>query len=452
MLKNRLVKSLNFSIGKCFASINLSFFPKSARIFADVKGKLGKYLVLMVILAVTAELSPYLLYPVMYNHSFSASSVEKEQEKLLKTAIKGPNSDKGDPGEFLGAHVLHPYLGFVNQAGDPYNTFGFAETSPFEAMENDQYKVAITGGSVAMGLYHYSSEALIEAMKKQNLGEGKEIKLVLLALPGYKQPQQLFTLNYFLSLGAEFDMLINLDGFNEVALPYSEHLKYGIFPFYPRAWNIYAQKGFNKEIQSLFAEQNYLKKRRKELVTTYRNVGAHHSRLGLMVWKIRDANLRGSLYTLEQNMQNAFVDENLPYQVTGPDYQFSDTLSFFKDLAKQWHQSSKLMNEICQANDIDYHHFLQPNQYVIGSKVLSKQEMKEAFMQGEFEYKSAVRKGYGSFIEEGRRMKKNGLPFNDLTFIYKNEKGSVYSDQCCHFNKFGYDIMAREVVRMMTSE
>lgn len=46
-----------------------------------------------------------------------------------------------------------------------------------------------------------------------NLGQG-----------GWKQPQQLLALNYFLSLGQRFDVIVNLDGFNEIALGYHNHL------------------------------------------------------------------------------------------------------------------------------------------------------------------------------------------------------------------------------------
>ena len=35
---------------------------------------------------------------------------------------------------------------------------------------------------------------------------------------GYKQPQQLLILSYFLSIGQSFDVVVNIDGFNEVAM------------------------------------------------------------------------------------------------------------------------------------------------------------------------------------------------------------------------------------------
>ena len=40
---------------------------------------------------------------------------------------------------------------------------------------------------------------------------------VNLALFGYKQPQQLTTLAYLMSIGGQFDLVLNIDGFNEVA-------------------------------------------------------------------------------------------------------------------------------------------------------------------------------------------------------------------------------------------
>ena len=40
---------------------------------------------------------------------------------------------------------------------------------------------------------------------------------------GYKQPQQLLVPTYFLSIGQVFDLVVNIDGFNEVALSSVNH-------------------------------------------------------------------------------------------------------------------------------------------------------------------------------------------------------------------------------------
>jgi len=57
--------------------------------------------------------------------------------------------------------------------------------------------------------------------------------LVILGFPGYKQPQQLLALAYFLSLGAEYDLIINLDGYNDIVLPVTDNYNLGSTPFSP---------------------------------------------------------------------------------------------------------------------------------------------------------------------------------------------------------------------------
>src|SRR6185436_13391576 len=47
---------------------------------------------------------------------------------------------------------------------------------------------------------------------------GKEIVPLCFSHEGYKQPQQLLVLAYFLSIGQPLDLVVNIDGFNEVAL------------------------------------------------------------------------------------------------------------------------------------------------------------------------------------------------------------------------------------------
>ena len=47
---------------------------------------------------------------------------------------------------------------------------------------------------------------------------GRDIVPLCFSHEGYKQPQQLLILSYFLSIGQAFDVVVNIDGFNEVAI------------------------------------------------------------------------------------------------------------------------------------------------------------------------------------------------------------------------------------------
>src|SRR5205807_2871539 len=107
---------------------------------------------------------------------------------------------------------------------------------PIHARSKDKLIVAIVGGSLACYFRQYGVERLEDLLKKDPRLAGKRFLFVNLALGGYKQPQQLMTLNYLLALGAQFDILINIDGFNEVALYEFESAGAHVFPAFPRAW------------------------------------------------------------------------------------------------------------------------------------------------------------------------------------------------------------------------
>lgn len=131
--------------------------------------------------------------------------------------------------------VIHPYLGFIldPKRNSNVSDFGFpCDVNPMISRTNDQLIIGIFGGSFAGGTYGYGRENLINTLKVT----GKNIVVLNFAMGGYKQPQQLLALAYLLSLGAEFDIVINIDGFNEVALPPSENIPKNVFPIYPRGW------------------------------------------------------------------------------------------------------------------------------------------------------------------------------------------------------------------------
>ncbi len=54
------------------------------------------------------------------------------------------------------------------------------------------------------------------------------------------------------------------------------------------------------------------------------------------------------------------------YAVTGPAYTYTTEDELYNDLVLMWKRSSLQMKALCDANNIRYYHFLQPNQYVEG--------------------------------------------------------------------------------------
>src|SRR5689334_8838643 len=122
--------------------------------------------------------------------------------------------------------IVHPYLGWVRaprpDARDAapetaVNDYGFmGDELPLQTRSPEKVIIGIVGGSLAEEFGSKALGILERELKKSADLKGKKLVFIRLALSGYKQPQQLLTVNYLLSLGAQFDILINIDGYNEI--------------------------------------------------------------------------------------------------------------------------------------------------------------------------------------------------------------------------------------------
>ena len=162
---------------------------------------------------------------------FSPGRLDAERRELLaEHAARLPETGEtgaadGAPS-WMKAEILHPYQGFVQNpdgAGDPehhpVSEYGFVDRAPpIHQRAEDRLIVGIFGGSVAEVFGLQGTPALEAGLRSLPELAEHEVVFVRAGLSGYKQPQQLITLTYLLSLGAQFDLVINLDGFNEVAL------------------------------------------------------------------------------------------------------------------------------------------------------------------------------------------------------------------------------------------
>lgn len=391
---------------------------------------------------ILAELSPYLFSKILLNQPFSRGAIRLELEQQLSNN-GDTTANEGDGGEeYLSDHILHPYLGFVSAPNAAYNKFCFPGPDPILKRSPDTINLCLMGGSVCMNLYKNSISRLCDKLKESKKFRDKNIQVALLALGGFKQPQQLLALNYFLALGARYDLVINLDGFNEIVLPYSDNLPFGVFPSYPRHWNIYSRKHINTAANLILAERIRLGSERADIKNFFSGTPLRFSNFGLLTWKILDNKKSNQLYEAENRLRDAVKNMETDYQSTGPQFTVDDTLQFFKEQAEFWKQSSVQIGKLGKAMDFDYFHFLQPNQYLDGTKSLTEEELSNAYESGDFAYKAAVQKGYPLLIEKGKEMKAEDIDFIDLTEIFKNEKKTIYNDKCCHFNQYGYDLIA----------
>jgi len=412
-------------------------------------------LINILIISFLSEIGTIILYPYVFNKKFSRKTIR--QKLISDDKNSGYITINANPDEQLfifHSKVLHPYLGFVYSTDvelqERINFYGFIGKK-FVKRSEDEIHIAITGGSVAMLLCQLSANTIIDRLKNSVRFEKKKIHIHNLAIGGYKQPQQLMALNYFLSLGSEFDIWINLDGFNEIVLA-CDNLLSKVAPIFPRKWNIYAQKAVSHEAVDKMVEIKSIRDIRSRKKEKFSGTVLSNSAFFLAMWEATDMKNRHQEYMLHKQLED-IVSKQVSFQTSGPLPDYKAWHEALPDVADIWTRSSVQMARLCEANGIKYYHFIQPNQYYKGSKVFNDEEKVIAFEEeGSYHYKVFAQAGYPLFVEEGKKLKESGIPFYDLTMIFKDEKRTVYSDKCCHFNKLGYDTMANKISDVIISD
>ena len=125
-----------------------------------------------------------------------------------------------------------------------------------------------------------------------------------------------------------------------------------------------------------------------------------------------------------------------PYFITGPPTEFAGRAELYQHLAMIWANGSSLLDGLCRGKGIRYYHFLQPNQYVPGSKPMGDDEKRVAWRP---------------IIPTAARSRP-AIPFSSKKDVSCNRRGSRIStsprsspgigeaidhDDCCHFNQAG---------------
>lgn len=404
--------------------------------------KISFAVIYILVIVTLFEILPFLFSPLFLNTSYSRKNLKNELRKEWETDNKTGRQGAKGQAQFKADRLIHPYLGFVHEPYNSYNSLGFPGPEPISSNLKDTIVVCLTGGSVAKLLYQISGEYLTGKLNEIDALNNKPIKLVSVALGGFKQPQQLMALNYLYTLGAGFDIVINLDGFNEIVLPYSDNLALNIHPSYPRHWDLLSRHSLNVEEQLHLAQQAEARQEKERLARFFVKTKLECSNLGLFLWKVLDNKKASEIVEADRELKKALELEIAQYQTTGPPLPFSDTLEYFDQLAEYWKNASLLMGRLARSNEFVYFHFLQPNQYVPGSKILTREEQEIAYVEGPFLYKSAVQQGYSFLIEKGRQLTAEKINYADLTMMFKNTSESVYNDECCHFNEHGYELIS----------
>ena len=380
---------------------------------------------------------------------------QAENEAVELEAAEGEAEGDTPPPRHIGSEVIHPYLGFVIDAkfhrhlrfqdgGQDALDYGLSLNEPglFREPSPDRPVIAVTGGSVAFNFAHAISGELREELAAALPGYERAV-IVPLALPGYKQPQQLIALSYYLAMGAHFDVVINLDGFNEVALPLAENLRRGVNPLFPRNWYFRVQD-FDPSTRLAIGKLAFLVDRRQRRAELFSKAPWRYSPTAGLLWTVLDRLAQREIAEHELALDRA-DQVAAGYTVTGPPWRFKDDAASYRQLALFWQRASEQMHDLATGRGIRYYHFLQPNQYLAGSKPMTEEERRIAIQTEGYPVGAHAAAAYPLLIEHGRQLVERGVLFKDLTQLFAGIEEPVYIDRCCHLNTFGKRQLIRAV-------
>jgi hypothetical protein len=377
------------------------------------------------------------------------------QSKLVNSntnrqkTVLGVLEEYNESGGFSGQkRVLHPYLGYVKNhlPGSSYNIYGFMGPEPVQKRSDDKFIIGLFGGSVAQEFYLQAGDYFIQQLKQYPEFIDKRIIFVPITQAGYKQPQHALAFSYFLSLGAEFDMVIVLDGVNELIISTENTRDFGITPSYPLDWLALSQAGITPSIAvPVYVGQN-LSVLRQSIKQFMAISFLRNSSILLLLWDAFDQRLEYQLFVLDRMVRTNLSSGTLSYQTRGFSQHVETMREHFLQLALLWSRSSRQMYDLASGNGIRYYHFLQPSQYALASKTLSAEELDHAYLAEENSQGSILKQGYPYLQEEGQKLKKDGLHYTDLSNIFLPVTDTIYIDTCCHMNMQGNTRMADAII------
>lgn len=371
------------------------------------------------------------------------------------------------------AWQVHPYLGWVRQTGGrvafrgvfppgvdlpPWtenhrtaNTFGFlSPVFDYSGVDEGDFAVGVFGGSVASNLVTIGGRALRDELEARLPEPTSRVVLLNFASGGYKQPQQVMALAQALVLGVPLDLVINLDGYNEVVFGELDASR-GHHPVFPSRRHHAAVLEFtsdmpDEEALELAGRVVAMRRRAAELAAAMAESPLARSELlrALVGLKVLAEERRAD--RIELRLQEvAASSPSVGARLAGlPHSCLGERGACWPLIVDIWERSSRVMDGLLRARDIPYVHFLQPNQYVEASKPLSEEERRVAFREEGRRGRDAAR-GYRELRARASVLRSFGVRFHDLTGLFEEHVETLYRDACCHLNPRGNELLALAV-------
>lgn len=393
---------------------------------------LGRWFLGVVVLGLAANLAGFVLAYVLAGHLPYGEPYREHKRAFAKRNLQA-------------CRAPHPFFGNINCDDLPI-AGQFSDGEPLlrvvsPTSQGKPVKVLILGGSVAVHLSRNGSAAgsiapavvfeggeldhnnILQKMLQRHF-QVDRFEIHNAALPGGKQPQQLFKLLYLLTQGQTYDIVINLDGFNEIALPAIENRQSGDWPTYPRSYSRLVQSvSIGHDLECIPRSNRY--------------AGAPNPIPALEAWElfyVRRCHVRVEALGVGIDNPLAKAARFAP----------TEEAATVDESTRIWRESSRAIAKLATAYGFDYIHVIQPNQYLPGAKPLSEEE-RTRFL---------THRGYGRVIQayyrrlDAKSISTAEAPVTvvDLRDLFQDRPETLYRDACCHMSNLGMALVSRAIV------
>ncbi len=338
--------------------------------------------------------------------------------------------------------VLHPYFGF--DVGGDARLVEVVAPCDDTSRAGERFDVLVLGGSVAQMLSEGNCATLAKALASDPRLAGMPVSIQTYARGGYKQPQHAIVLTYLFASGFDVDLVILLDGFNEVALG-TTNARHDSSPLFPSLthWAFLTNAGAaDPDAIDILTDLRAAQRTSTRIARWADALHVEHSAvLGDLALAVL-GRLRNRNVELQQSYAVCVRAKTMNSPTLhGPPFP-SEPAQLFAAIARNWSESSRSIDALCRARGIAFLHVLQPTLHDEGSKPLTAEERRTGTASDE--WIEGVRSGYPLLRAAGEGLRRSGVAFVDLSMIFRDISEPVYFD-ACHFNEAGNAILAREI-------
>ena len=360
--------------------------------------------------ALAIEAVAYVWYGIAAGAFYGAGAV-------FRAEALSPTAEHADWWERGGLRV-QPFTGFTDpRPWDERNIHPPRHEGP-------AIFIGILGGYVAEGVAQSLRQAV--AARLSEIGADIEPVVVDLAIGHARQPQQLMSAVNQLAHGAHFDVIVNLDGLDDMS------------PLDPDELLALAPEviGGTAAAMERYIAATALREERRRVLRTAQGWPGFSAAFGLALRSRLDG-LEGDIREHDaaagkrrdswQNRREALTPREALFAA-----------------ARLWYRSSVLTGRLAQAAGADYYHFLQPSRYVSGNERPTAGESTDVFapdLSREARYAAM----HPTLVQLGREMTRYGTTFVDLTGAFRGSDQALYAGTV-RLSRLGNALLARRIV------